>query len=251
MAENKMMQRFIILLLLIAASFFSEASSPMHSIDVSQNKNIFLRSNETSSSPSESKTVFNHDTWKEKSKDYKFNPPRSINQPSKGNSNWDFSWLKGPGKIFLYIILFAILGIIIYYLIRLALTPGNKKIKSVDEIDLSIHDEPGIESDLEKLLSEALSAKNYKAAIRIYYLLGLRTLSEQNLITPAREKTNFEYLAELGNHPAFSLFREMTVAFERSWFGEGVTDESSLSDYAGKYDRLKSSVLSSLNSPKS
>ena len=240
------MQKRFLLILLICVSFVCLQSFVMEN----STKNASTYKVEANSNSGE--TVLNHQTYKEKAKNYHFNPPRSQTPTSVArNTNWDFSWFKGTAKFILYGILFIILGVIIYFLVRLAITPGNKRIKSVEELITRHDDEPGIESDLEKLLKEALSSNNYRNAIRIYYLMSLRELTNKKLVTPAREKTNFEYLAELGNHSAFLPFREMTIAFERSWFGDGSVTEQSVNDYSGKYESLRTLLLSSSNPERS
>lgn len=156
----------------------------------------------------------------------------------------DFSFLDGLSKPLGYVLITIVVILLVYFVIRTLIEAPDKKFKDIASETATDDDEITIESDLESLLKEALNSGNYRAAIRIYYLKALKLLGEKNIVSPSREKTNFEYLVEIGPHPVFNLFREMTMIFERNWFGRDIPSESTLNDYAGKHNNLQQIIQS-------
>jgi hypothetical protein len=90
----------------------------------------------------------------------------------------------------------------------------KKQIQTLEQAVEDIH-----ESDLERFLREALEANNYKLAIRVYYLMAIKRLSEKELIKWKKDKTNSAYVREMRTSSHFDAFREITQKFERVWFG--------------------------------
>ncbi|MBL7941442.1 MAG: DUF4129 domain-containing protein [Flavobacteriales bacterium] len=94
---------------------------------------------------------------------------------------------------------------------RISITPGY----SLDEIEENLH-----ESDLDKFLRMALDAGDFKSAVRLYYLNIIKGLHERKFIVWAKEKTNFDYVAEMRPRAQFHSFRDLTRAFEFIWYGD-------------------------------
>ncbi|MGE0635593.1 MAG: hypothetical protein AB7G44_10030 [Bacteroidia bacterium] len=101
----------------------------------------------------------------------------------------------------------------------------NKKIKGGEFSFLDEAEENLEESDLERFLREALEKKQYKIAVRIYYLMSIKELMQQNFIVWKKNKTNFEYLTEMRERKEFEHFRSLTRAFEIVWYGDVEIEE--------------------------
>ncbi|MDV7395353.1 DUF4129 domain-containing protein, partial [Arthrospira platensis SPKY1] len=82
-----------------------------------------------------------------------------------------------------------------------------------------------LEANIPDHLREAIRSGDYKMAIRLHYLALIQSLAHQRLIRWEREKTNGDYLRELQAHPLFADFREMTLVFERVWYGDRTVSE--------------------------
>lgn len=190
-----------------------------------------------------SKNEISKSSWKQKTSEYKFKLPPRPSLP-KDRKKMDFSFLDGLSKPLGYVLITIVVILLVYFVIRTLIEAPDKKFKDIASETATDDDEITIESDLESLLKEALNSGNYRAAIRIYYLKALKLLGEKNIVSPSREKTNFEYLVEIGPHPVFNLFREMTMIFERNWFGRDIPSESTLNDYAGKHNNLQQIIQS-------
>lgn len=146
-----------------------------------------------------------------------------IDLPDESSFEWNFEAL---GPFILAIIIFIIAALIIYLVIRQlrdrdlrAEARDANTVVSLEEIEQNLP-----ESDLERHLREALQRGEHRLALRLYYLLILQQMSKVGWIEWKREKTNYEYLIELQAHSTFQSFSEVTLAFERVWYGEQPID---------------------------
>jgi hypothetical protein len=159
----------------------------------------------------------------------------------------DLEWL----KYISYAIVLSVIIFLIYKLIIYIYSPDNRKLKNTEIPLQQIEEEPTIESDLENLLEKALKENNFREAIRIYYLFSIRNLNEKHILNYTIDKTNYEYLSEVGGHAVFPLFRELTMTFEKTWFGDAPADELKLNAYRLKYSNLNEIISSNRNKPNS
>ncbi|UKJ08171.1 DUF4129 domain-containing protein [Solitalea lacus] len=79
--------------------------------------------------------------------------------------------------------------------------------------------------DFDPLINQALDNRNYRLAVRLFYLKTLKELNKQRLINWKPEKTNSNYLNELSAIHLKDDFRQMTLQFEYVWYGEFELDE--------------------------
>lgn len=118
-----------------------------------------------------------------------------------------------------FLLVIGLLAFIIYKLLGGQMELQSKKINrsaqvSIEDLEKNLH-----HADLQRFLQEALDAGNLRLAVRIYYLMVLRTLSERNLIQWSIDKTNREYVREMQGHPSRQEFRDLTRWFEQIWYG--------------------------------
>jgi len=122
-------------------------------------------------------------------------------------------------KYMFFGIAIAVLAFVLWKIISAQMRLKNPTIKKqVQTLEQAVEDIH--ESDLERFLREALETNNYKLAIRVYYLMAIKTLSEKELIKWKKDKTNSAYVNEMRESSHFENFREITNKFERVWFGE-------------------------------
>lgn len=144
---------------------------------------------------------------------------------------WDFDksdglFASGVARILLFVMGAAIIALIFYLIIRNTLlrkntAVGKKQVTTLDEAAENIH-----ESDLERFLRESLSAGEFNIAIRVYYLILIRELSDHDHIRWKKDKTNREYLVEMRPHAKYKEFFDLTRIFEYVWYGEMDLKES-------------------------
>jgi len=71
----------------------------------------------------------------------------------------------------------------------------------------------------QKEIDKAISAGNYRLAIRLLYLRLLLRLSEKNVIQYTADKTNFDYLLQLQGTSWYQPFFRLTRHYEYVWYG--------------------------------
>lgn len=96
---------------------------------------------------------------------------------------------------------------------------GGERGKKMDHlvIEENIH-----EMDFEKLLDDAVQNKNFRLAIRVLFLYGLKMLSDKHHIYWEPGKTNHDYLYELRVEELKGDFRQLNYYFEYAWYGNFV-----------------------------
>lgn len=86
---------------------------------------------------------------------------------------------------------------------------------SFSEQDENIH-----ELDFEQLIAEAIALQQYGKAIRLFYLKTLKQLTDRKLIDWRINKTNYDYVRELGSKDLAPSFRNLTFLFEYICYGD-------------------------------
>lgn len=160
------------------------------------------------------------ETWKPKkinpSKTQKTNPKTIIQNNNGGN-----------GKFVVYGIVVLLL---LFFIFRyLGTREKNSKIQATQlsienlgEIEARMH-----ELSLEDLLSEAEAQKNYRLALRLNFLIIIKLLSQEKIVRWKKDKTNWDYHAEIGDKIVADTFKKIVINFESFWYGEHpLTDTS-------------------------
>lgn len=80
-------------------------------------------------------------------------------------------------------------------------------------------------SNLDELINKAIQKKNYGIAVRYLYQKSIQLLREGELINWKPDKTNHDFLFELGAHPAADLFDRLTYFYEYVDYGDFEVDE--------------------------
>ncbi|MFY7811824.1 MAG: DUF4129 domain-containing protein, partial [Flavobacterium sp.] len=95
-----------------------------------------------------------------------------------------------------------------------------KSVISDDNIEYHLH-----QTNFEQLINEKLNQKDFRLAIRYYYLYLLKKMSDQNIISWELNKTNSDYLYEIKNEVQKNKFEKLSYLFEYIWYGEFKIDE--------------------------
>ncbi len=117
----------------------------------------------------------------------------------------------------------------------------NSNLKSAKKLvyeDEDIHD-----VDLDALLKQAIEAKNFRLAIRYYYLASLKKLSTDKLIDYHKDKTNSEYLFEIENADIRNQFSYLSYVYSYVWYGEFPVNENSFALAQNKYQSFLKNIL--------
>ncbi len=163
-----------------------------------------------------------------------------------------FEWLFGVDAapsyiaVFLRYIPYFLLGILLFLLIRFFIKANTKNIlfsKSNENTVLLSEEERIIKTeDIQSLIRQALEEKNYRLAIRYYYLFLLKLLTERELIAWEMQKTNDDYINELSKSNLKPLFKKVTMLYDYIWYGEFQIDGDTYERAKNNFDQLKNSI---------
>jgi hypothetical protein len=119
------------------------------------------------------------------------------------------------------IVIGAFLAALIWYLVSSNILIFANRQKQID----SVKEENEIPEDIfsinyQKELDKAVTAENYRLAIRLMFLRLLKNLSNKNIIQYRQERTNFEYLSQLFSSGYYNDFFRLTRNYEYAWYGK-------------------------------
>lgn len=146
--------------------------------------------------------------------------------PVRVNTSWLEKFFFSPIiKGFFWAFACFFIGFILY---RLFFTEGffqyNTRINNVTAI-IEKPEAVFATADYTSLISQSVSDKNYRMAIRYHYLQTLQKLMAKNDIIFAPAKTNNQYVHELFAKPYKNEFIALTLQYEYAWYGGFKLDE--------------------------
>ncbi|WP_417800149.1 DUF4129 domain-containing protein [Tenacibaculum sp.] len=133
-------------------------------------------------------------------------------------------------RVVLKILPYVIAGLVLFFIIKFFLKVNARNIidgkKTKPIVHLSEEEVLIKDKDLPKLIQKAISEGNYQLAVRYYYLLLLKKLSDKELISWQQEKTNEDYIKELSSKKQlYTDFKELTYLYDYVWYGEFFIDK--------------------------
>lgn len=139
-----------------------------------------------------------------------------------------------------YIIMFAAIIIIILGLLKTDIKGlfFGKKPSAISGI--SGYEEDINKLDFENLITSSLNNKNYKLAVRYYYLSLLKMLSDKNIIEVSKNKTNRQYASDIKSSELKNNFILATGKFELAWYGNILVDEKMYLESENIFKKVRS-----------
>ena len=136
----------------------------------------------------------------------------------------------------LRVVPYILLGTLVVLLIRFFLKVNSRNIiygeQKLSEIKFTDEEQIIKNEDINALIAEAVKQKDYRLAIRYYYLLAIKELSENNIIEWQQQKTNEDYIKEIKTTILQNQFGKITRIYDYVWYGEFEVD-------ALKFENLK------------
>lgn len=141
-----------------------------------------------------------------------------------------------------YIILGGILVFIIWLFYKI--NPGSKLLLSKEPPEVFYTDEEEIikSKNIQELIDQALSNKDYRLAVRYGFLLLLKRLSETEIIAYEFDKTNSDYKKEIKSDPILSLFKKVSTLYEYTWYGNFLVNENDYAKASKQFAALHSKI---------
>ncbi len=147
-----------------------------------------------------------------------------------------FEWLFGVERAtgaleaFLSILPYLLLAVVLYFLLKFFLKVDSNSLNALKNknatVSLTEEEELIKNEDIQKLIERAISDKNYRLAIRYYYLSILQKLAKATLIDWQQEKTNEDYINEIGKEPIKEKFSRSTLLYDFVWYGSFEINET-------------------------
>lgn len=146
-------------------------------------------------------------------------------------------------KVLPYLLFGVAVILVVWLLLRgegsgLFLRRGSKnKQLDFEEVPEDIH-----ALDFDSLIGGAVSAADFRKAVRLHYLYLLRVMSERDMIEWRPEKTNGDYLREVGSSEYRSRFTELTLLFDYIWYGGFEIDRNQYNRVSATFTSLRSEL---------
>ena len=156
---------------------------------------------------------------------------------NQANSFWAFLI-----EILPYLIIAGIIAFIIWLFFKL--NPGAKILKSKETPEVFFTEEEEIikTKDIQLLIQKALEQKDYRLAVRYYYLLILKKLREAHLIEYEFDKTNSDYIAEITSEEMNTNFKKVTTLYDYIWYGSFKVTENDYWIAHGTFNHLEHQI---------
>lgn len=166
-------------------------------------------------------------------------PLKKEEEKPSGDST-DSSWL---GSLLWILILASFIAAVIWYLASSNIGLFRRAPKSLkpEEEETEIT-ENIFELNYEKEIGKAVEAKNYRLAVRLWYLRTLKDMADRNIINYTREKTNSDYLLTLFGGRYYRDFFRITRNFEYTWYGQFPLTEEGYRLMQNDFTQFKNSM---------
>jgi hypothetical protein len=167
--------------------------------------------------------------------DYKTIKPS--NKKPNSQSGLFYSFLSNLKFISLIAIVLILIAVLVYLIIWVFKEfrwniSENATYQITDAVDHIDH------ANLENLLHQAIVEGRFKDAVRFRYLILIRSLNQQKIITWKKDKTNGHYVNEMFGKKGFDLFKLITFKFERIWYGGIEIKEKDYNDLVPMFDQI-------------
>lgn len=135
-------------------------------------------------------------------------------------------------EILMRIIAIVIILFVVYMIVKIIINKEGGWIfsTSAKKIVITQNSEENIHTiDFKVIINKALYDKNYRLAIRYYYMWLLKSLTDRGEIEWDIEKTNGDYYREIKSESLKQDFQFLSYVYEYSWYGEFEISDSDFS----------------------
>lgn len=95
------------------------------------------------------------------------------------------------------------------------------------------------------LAAEAVTAREYRLAVRYLFLNSLEQLADRQYIAWRAEKTNHDYLKEVQASPLHRAFQTLVLWFDYVWYGEARINETTFVEVRLAFEAFDGEVAKS------
>ena len=134
-----------------------------------------------------------------------------------------------------YLVIIGVLFFLGWLFMNVSPRSMFSKFQQKDNVLMSEDQEIIENQDISELIEKALQDKNYRLAIRYYYLSVLKKMMDAELIHWESQKTNRDYYAELQDPLLKKKFSIITRIYDFIWYGSFDINEISYLESAIKF----------------
>jgi len=163
-----------------------------------------------------------------------------------------FEWLFGVGnasgllKFIFNVLPYLILLFLVYLLLKFFLKVNSRTMITGQQnpATITFTEEEHIlkNEDINALIIEAIKQQNYRLAIRYYYLLSLKKLSQNHIISWQQQKTNEDYISEIEAINLKASFTNITRIYDYVWYGEFDIDALKFETFKSQFESLNNTI---------
>ena len=179
--------------------------------------------------------TFDQSNWENLSSDldYSGKPPKPKKKPETPDEPEPYDPPSFPElpdlsplfKALLFILVIGALASLIYAFVNrnelsFATNTDEEPDEEEDLSNISRLEEELDKRNVDPYLLKAEKEGNYHLAVRLHFLALLKQLHEQELIQWKKDRTNRVYLNQLRGQTHYPQFRQLTLTFERVWYGD-------------------------------
>lgn len=140
-----------------------------------------------------------------------------------------------------YLFIAGLIALLIWVFLKID-NGRNIILKNKSRVFITDEEEIINNEDIQQLIDQALAAKNYRLAIRYYYLLTLQKLSGKELIDWQVQKTNHEYIYEIKEGRLRKEFSRVTDIYDYIWYGNFEVNEGAFAKAQQAFQKLNSEI---------
>lgn len=152
---------------------------------------------------------------------------------------FDNPWASTIIKFIFFVIFGLVFVALVNHLLGGNLTTSFSKKNARQSVSLNVAESELSKTDYDELLQRALAENLYRDAVRILYLKAIQQLNKKELIAWKPDKTNHDYLRELGSHPSGSFFNKLTTYYEYVEYGDFKIDKSGFETVRDVYQKFQ------------
>ena len=140
-----------------------------------------------------------------------------------------------------------VLGLLLFFILKFFLKVNTRNatdvLETIPSIQLTNDEELINNMQLNELIAQAIQVKDYRLAVRFYYLLILQKLTDKELIVWQQEKTNEDFIREVAKLKIASDFTEITQLYDFVWYGNFEINEPEFLKATTLFNTLKNKIL--------
>lgn len=147
-------------------------------------------------------------------------------------------------RVLPYLIVALVVVFVVWLFLKL--NPGATIFKSKQQPGVFFTEEEEIikTKDIRKLIQKAIQNKDYRLAVRYYYLLILKKLTEAEVIEYEFDKTNTDYISEISSKKLNHQFAKVTVLYDYIWYGSFSVSEEDYNKAQRTFTALEQGLTS-------